>query len=124
MSLFGPKAKAPEAAPLELLRCSFCNKPQRDVKKLVAGPNVQICDECIDICNDIVRQDIILVAGDPDRAALPPDPPDDRPSRNCLLCGELTISQLQMDVPDRGMVCVGCVSAVRSASFNWPPRNQ
>lgn len=35
-------------------RCSFCNKSQRDVKKLIAGPNVYICDECVAICNDIL----------------------------------------------------------------------
>ncbi|MFI5142724.1 MAG: ClpX C4-type zinc finger protein, partial [Thermoanaerobaculales bacterium] len=32
----------------ELLRCSFCNKSQREVRKLIAGPNVYICDECVD----------------------------------------------------------------------------
>ncbi len=37
----------------EVLRCSFCNKSQRDVKKLIAGPTVYICDECVDICLDI-----------------------------------------------------------------------
>ena len=124
MSLFGRRGKTPAAPALELLRCSFCNQSQRDVKKLVAGPNVQICDECIDICNEIVRENTILDPGDPNRAALPVDPPDDRPSRNCLLCGKLTASLHQMDVPERGMVCVACASAVRSASFNWPPRRR
>lgn len=38
------------------LRCSFCNKAQSDVKKLIAGPNVYICDECVDICNDILDE--------------------------------------------------------------------
>ncbi|MEN8140996.1 MAG: ATP-dependent Clp protease ATP-binding subunit ClpX [Thermodesulfobacteriota bacterium] len=37
--------------------CSFCGKSQEEVKKLIAGPNVYICDECIDLCNDIVRED-------------------------------------------------------------------
>jgi len=44
----------------ELLRCSFCNKSQRDVKKLIAGPTVYICDECVDICLDIIAEDKIL----------------------------------------------------------------
>jgi ATP-dependent Clp protease ATP-binding subunit ClpX len=39
------------------MRCSFCNKHQKDVKKLIAGPTVFICDECVDICNDIIRDD-------------------------------------------------------------------
>ncbi|MDH3785972.1 MAG: hypothetical protein OEV00_11675, partial [Acidobacteriota bacterium] len=34
----------------EGLKCSFCNKSQRDVRKLIAGPTVYICDECVDIC--------------------------------------------------------------------------
>ena len=41
----------------ELLRCSFCNKNQKDVKKLIAGPTVYICDECVDICLDIIAED-------------------------------------------------------------------
>ncbi|MEY4617094.1 MAG: hypothetical protein RJB66_2054 [Pseudomonadota bacterium] len=39
------------------LRCSFCGKSQREVKKLIAGPGVYICDECIDLCNDIIVEE-------------------------------------------------------------------
>src|SRR5213592_616298 len=41
----------------EVLRCSFCNKDQNDVRKLIAGPTVYICDECVDVCNDIIADD-------------------------------------------------------------------
>ncbi|MEM9554305.1 MAG: ATP-dependent Clp protease ATP-binding subunit ClpX [Acidobacteriota bacterium] len=41
----------------DTLRCSFCNKSQREVKKLIAGPAVFICDECVDICLDIIAED-------------------------------------------------------------------
>ena len=41
----------------DILRCSFCNKSQRDVKKLIAGPTVYICDECVDICLDIIAEE-------------------------------------------------------------------
>jgi ATP-dependent Clp protease ATP-binding subunit ClpX len=41
----------------ETLRCSFCNKDQNDVRKLIAGPTVFICDECVDVCNDIIADD-------------------------------------------------------------------
>jgi ATP-dependent Clp protease ATP-binding subunit ClpX len=44
----------------ETLRCSFCNKSQREVKKLIAGPTVFICDECVDICLDIIAEDRML----------------------------------------------------------------
>ena len=38
----------------DLLKCSFCGKSQKQVKKLIAGPGVYICDECIDLCNEII----------------------------------------------------------------------
>ncbi|MBS7806990.1 ATP-dependent Clp protease ATP-binding subunit ClpX [Variovorax sp. PCZ-1] len=41
------------------LYCSFCGKSQHEVKKLIAGPSVFICDECIDLCNDIIRDEVI-----------------------------------------------------------------
>ena len=44
----------------EALRCSFCNKSQREVKKLIAGPTVFICDECVDICLDIIAEDRMM----------------------------------------------------------------
>ena len=42
----------------ELLKCSFCGKSQKQVKKLIAGPGVYICDECIDLCNEIIEEDV------------------------------------------------------------------
>jgi ATP-dependent Clp protease ATP-binding subunit ClpX len=41
----------------KLLYCSFCGKSQHEVKKLIAGPSVFVCDECIDLCNDIIREE-------------------------------------------------------------------
>jgi len=41
----------------DVLRCSFCNKDQNDVRKLIAGPTVFICDECVEVCNDIIADD-------------------------------------------------------------------
>ena len=40
------------------LQCSFCGKSQKEVKKLIAGPTVYICDECIGLCNDIIAEEI------------------------------------------------------------------
>jgi ATP-dependent Clp protease ATP-binding subunit ClpX len=42
----------------KLLYCSFCGKSQHEVRKLIAGPSVFICDECVDLCNDIVREEL------------------------------------------------------------------
>jgi ATP-dependent Clp protease ATP-binding subunit ClpX len=52
--------------PGDVLRCSFCNKSQRDVKKLIAGPTVYICDECVDICLDIIAEDRVLDQSKPE----------------------------------------------------------
>jgi ATP-dependent Clp protease ATP-binding subunit ClpX len=43
----------------DILRCSFCSKSQNEVKKLIAGPTVYICDECVDVCNEIIADDIV-----------------------------------------------------------------
>ena len=43
----------------ELLKCSFCGKSQKQVKKLIAGPGVYICDECIELCNEIIEEELL-----------------------------------------------------------------
>jgi ATP-dependent Clp protease ATP-binding subunit ClpX len=48
----------------KVLYCSFCGKSQHEVKKLIAGPSVFICDECIELCNDIIRDEIPVEGGD------------------------------------------------------------
>jgi len=47
-----------KASSEKLLYCSFCGKSQHEVRKLIAGPSVFICDECIDLCNDIIREEM------------------------------------------------------------------
>ena len=42
----------------DLLKCSFCGKTQKQVKKLIAGPGVYICDECIELCNEIIIEEL------------------------------------------------------------------
>src|SRR5450631_3433442 len=48
----------------KLLYCSFCGKSQHEVRKLIAGPSVFICDECIELCNDIIRDEVPVDGGD------------------------------------------------------------
>lgn len=57
----------------KLLYCSFCGKSQHEVKKLIAGPSVYICDECVDLCNDIIREEIkdLISARGSERSELP-----------------------------------------------------
>ncbi|HWK70477.1 MAG TPA: ATP-dependent Clp protease ATP-binding subunit ClpX [Burkholderiaceae bacterium] len=55
----------------KVLHCSFCNKSQHEVRKLIAGPSVFICDECIDLCNDIIVEESQEAARDAIRNELP-----------------------------------------------------
>jgi ClpX C4-type zinc finger len=51
------------AMPEEILKCAFCKKSQHEVRKLIAGPEVFICDDCVDICREIIAEDLVGEAG-------------------------------------------------------------
>jgi len=72
----------------KLLYCSFCGKSQHEVKKLIAGPSVFICDECIDLCNDIIRDEN---TGEPGSAAAKSDLPT--PQEICGILDQYVIGQ-------------------------------
>jgi ATP-dependent Clp protease ATP-binding subunit ClpX len=55
----------------KLLYCSFCGKSQHEVRKLIAGPSVFVCDECVDLCNDIIREEIQEKQSDKSTRKLP-----------------------------------------------------
>lgn len=44
---------------VDLLKCSFCAKTQKQVRKLIAGPGVYICDECVELCNEIISEESV-----------------------------------------------------------------
>lgn len=62
-------SRMPESA--ELLKCSFCGKSQKQVRKLIAGPGVYICDECIELCNEIIEEELLAVDPAESSAKLP-----------------------------------------------------
>ena len=72
----------------KLLYCSFCGKSQHEVRKLIAGPSVFICDECIELCNDIIREES---AGDKSGKAVRADLPT--PKEICAILDEYVIGQ-------------------------------
>ncbi len=118
--MFGKKNEPPPKPPAAvILRCSFCNKSQRDVKKLIAGPNVQICDECVDICLDIISHE----KGDQARSSaieghIEPSGrawPLPGTLLFCGLCRTPTTLEQSLAVPDRGIICAGCVGAFEAA---------
>ncbi|VAX05205.1 ATP-dependent Clp protease ATP-binding subunit ClpX, partial [hydrothermal vent metagenome] len=55
----------------KLLYCSFCGKSQHEVRKLIAGPSVFVCDECVELCNDIIREEVDEKASSPGDSKLP-----------------------------------------------------
>ena len=58
----------------KLLYCSFCGKSQHEVRKLIAGPSVFVCDECVDLCNDIIREETDSDADTATRTSTSPNP--------------------------------------------------
>ncbi len=105
------------------LRCSFCHKTQADVRKLIAGPEVFICDECVEVCVDIIEDDARLQAGSssgeqrPKRVA--------RASMNnaalCSLCGIEAAHDELLPIPGRGVLCGRCADAVDDALSRGRP---
>src|SRR5215471_1400146 len=74
----------------KLLYCSFCGKSQHEVRKLIAGPSVFICDECIELCNDIIREESTTdKSGRPTKSDLP------TPKVICQILDEYVIGQEQ-----------------------------
>jgi ATP-dependent Clp protease ATP-binding subunit ClpX len=74
----------------KLLYCSFCGKSQHEVRKLIAGPSVFICDECIDLCNDIIREEATTETG---TKAAKSDLPS--PHEICEILDQYVIGQVQ-----------------------------
>jgi len=74
----------------KLLYCSFCGKSQHEVRKLIAGPSVFICDECIDLCNDIIREEASTETG---QKAAKSDLPS--PHEICEILDQYVIGQVQ-----------------------------
>ena len=105
----------------ENLRCSFCDKAQHDVCKLIAGPDVYICDECVRVCMDIMEQDrpVTEMSGQDTSptGALP---------ISCSLCGMLTPPDVALLVENKGILCPVCIQEVRAAiaeKDEWPPQS-
>jgi len=73
----------------KLLYCSFCGKSQHEVRKLIAGPSVFICDECVDLCNDIIREEVQESQNDNGEQKLP------SPMEICAILDQYVIGQQQ-----------------------------
>ena len=88
----------------KLLYCSFCGKSQDEVARLIAGPSVFICDECVGLCNDIIET---------------PYESDGKTLATCKLCGITAESDRMLDIQGRGFLCQECMSVVYEDIRQW-----
>ena len=100
-----------------MLRCSFCNKSQRDVRKLIAGPQVYICDECVDICVDILAEDRREVPDHtpPGHVGYGPTTSLHLQLTSCSLCHQPAPPEHMVAIHSRGALCPGCIGAIEAA---------
>ena len=103
----------------EDLRCSFCNKRQAAVRKLIAGPTVHICDECVAVCVNIIADDQRFDRRE-QRSLVEPVSGTVRGSTSrdavsCSLCRRWTVLENALIVHDRGVLCGACADAVEDA---------
>jgi len=115
--------RANSANPPQALSCSFCHKAQEHVRELIAGPSVFICGECVQVCNEILadnarvlrRGEGATVAAAVKDGAEPqqlPEVPISGPAVRCALCRLPTPLADGILIPNRGVLCPGCIGAV------------
>jgi hypothetical protein len=113
MSLFRRPRPPRQPATEEVLRCSFCNKTQRQVRKLIAGPAVHICDACVEVCVDIIADDRRLADRNRQQAPTNRWPASDA---WCAFCGKVTALETALMIQDRTLLCETCIAAIAKAA--------
>jgi hypothetical protein len=107
-------------------RCSFCDKAQNDVRKLIFGPSVCICDDCVSVCEDIIADDARFskpgdVSDGGPVISMPEVPVSGAAVRvsgaavRCALCYIPTPVSDGLLIPNRGVLCPGCIGEVEAA---------
>jgi hypothetical protein len=111
--------------PEPVLRCSFCNKTQEQVRQLIAGPSVLICGECVQVCNEIIADDArfhhvrddasgareVKEGREPQQL---PEVPISGPAVRCALCRLPTPVADGVLIPNRGVLCPGCIGEIEA----------
>jgi bacterioferritin-associated ferredoxin len=110
------KSRSGEGQPAtaEIKRCSFCSKTEQDVRKLIAGPTVYICEECVDLCNDILAEEFREKPKTEKKAPAHIDRVPASPLQGCLLCRLPKEAEDLTYIPDRGTICSACLDAIRA----------
>jgi hypothetical protein len=107
------------------LRCSFCNKAEAHVHQLIAGPSVFICDECVQVCNEIITdddrftraRDYTAAVAEVEDVAEPEqfsEIPISGPAVRCALCRLPTPPADGILIPNRGVLCRGCIDEIEA----------
>ena len=121
-----PSTKPDQPAGSDPLQCSFCRKFQSEVRKLIAGPAVMICDECVAVCVDILAAEVPQAA--------PKDAVEgqrwranaaklsgEADSDSCSLCGKSTFIREMLPIESRGSLCGECADAIEDALDHGRP---
>jgi len=96
----------------EVPRCSFCNRAQSEVRKLVDGPGVNICDECVEQCIDIIVHSTRVEAlAEARRWRSMAAELTEKPAV-CSLCGKPTFVEDMLAIEGRGVLCGDCADAI------------
>ena len=91
----------------DMLRCSFCGKSQEAVKRLIAGPTAYICDECIDLCNDIILEEGAAEQSQARKHLLTPKELNHKLDE-VLATQQRIVEQLEVVMQELGVVKVRC----------------
>jgi hypothetical protein len=109
------------------IRCSFCSKAANDVRKLIAGPTVFICDECVELCVDIIADDF-------GKSRLASYSAEEQKRSDhmvaalgravaCSLCGRPASANEVLAIGDRGVLCGECADAIEDALGGGTPKS-
>ena len=104
---------------MSTLVCSFCGKNQDQVRKLIAGPTVFICDECIDLCNDIIEEELDEIGDSADTTSIGPNLVTPRVVTR-YVDGEVRVSSTG-SLNDTHWECDGCGWKLRLPAGAEPP---
>jgi hypothetical protein len=103
-------------ATTDTLQCSFCGKTQDQVRTLIAGPKVYICDECIDLCDELVAEKAAQEVRQPERRPVEEQGESVAGTPLCLVCRLPRGLAEVVFVPALGPVCTICSAAIRAAT--------
>ena len=98
------------------IQCSFCGKTQDQVRKLVAGPDVYICDECIDLCDEIIAKEYAQEMQQQENQPAAEQGTALAENPLCIVCRLPKDIAEVVFVSERGPVCTVCIAAIRAAT--------